>query len=169
MSKDKYVVGFKWLAVYQIAGGLIGVAFIAPLFFSIDDFTNVSALLIFAGLLLHSFSVYCGIILFRTQQNSLVMSLVCQCLQACSIYGFGFFYQFVSGFSFSLFLESYSGSFHIHFGSFFSSFSIHTRDNNFDRMIGFNFVALGIIAVLYHEIKAIAREKKSDLVDSIGN
>lgn len=169
MAQDKYIVGFKLLAIYQIVGGALGIAFIVPAFFNIADISYASVF-IFAGLLLHSFSVYCGIMLYRSQSRSLVMSFVCQCLQGISITAPGFFYQFVSGFSFSLYLESLSGEFHIQFGSTFSFFSIQMADNLYDRiMIGFNFVALGIATVLYYEIKAIAREKKSDLVDSIGN
>ncbi len=168
MPKDKYLLGFKWLSVYQITGGIIGIAFSVPLFFS-GDLYNISTLIIFAGFLLHSFSVYCGVMLFRLQQHSVIMSLVCQCLQAVSIYGFGIFFQFVSGFSFSLYLESLSGSFHIQFGSSLSSYSLQIGDNLADRVIGFNFVALGIIFVLYYELKAIAREKKSDLINSIGS
>jgi len=169
MAQDKYIVGLKLLAIYQIVGGVLGIAFIVPAFLSIDDLSYVSVILIFAGFLLHSFSVFSGIMLFRSQFGSLIMSFVCQCLQGISISTLGFFYQFVSGFSFSLYLQSLSGDFHIQFGSDFSYFSVHVVDNPYDRMIGFNFVALGIATVLYHEIKAIAREKKSDLIDSIGS
>jgi len=162
-------VGFKLLAIYQIVGGALGIAFIVPAFLSIAGLSYASVIFIFAGFLLHSFSVYCGIMLYRSQSRSLVMSFVCQCLQGISISTPGFFYQFVSGFSFSLYLQSISGDFHIQFGSTFSFFSVQLADNLYDTMmIGFNFVALGIATVLYYEIKAIAREKKSDLVDSIG-
>ena len=167
MSKDKYISGFKWLAIYQILGGLTGMLDVFPLLFT-AHYNYVTLSIIFTGFLLQAFSAYCGISLFRQQTNSLLISLVCQCLQAVSIYSFGFFYQYVSGFSFSLMLESSEG-FHVHFSGNLSLFSFQTGDNSFDRMVGFNMVALGIIAVLYHEIKAIAREKKNDLIDSIGS
>ena len=169
MAQDKYIVGFKLLAIYQIVGGVLGIAFIVPAFLSIADLSYASVIVIFAGFVLHSFSMYCGIMLYRSQRRSLVMSFVCQCLQGLSISTPGFFYQFVSGFSFLFYLQSLSGDFHIQFGSTFSFFSVQVADDLYDRvMIGFNFVALGIAIFLYHEIKAIAREKKSDLVDSIG-
>lgn len=168
MSKDKYIFGFKWLSVYQIAGGLIGMAFTFSLLLRINDFYYLSVLLIFAGFLLYSFSVYCGIMLFRSQTNSLVMSLVCQSLQAVSISCCGFFYHYVSGFSLFLMLDS-SESFHIRFSTSLSLFTFQTGADFVDRIIGFNVVALGIVTILYYEIKAIAREKKSDLIESIGN
>jgi hypothetical protein len=64
MSKDEYVVGFKWLAVYEMAGGLLGIASIVPLILRTNDLNFASALLIFGGFLLQSFLVYFGLMLF---------------------------------------------------------------------------------------------------------
>ena len=168
MSRDKYITGFGWLAIYQIVGGLLGIAFMTR-FLSFVTLSNiVYDVLVFAGVLLYLFSIYCGIILFQSKSNSLILSIVCQSFQAVSVSLFGFAYKYVSGLLFSIVLES-SDTFHVRFSFSLSSFSFVIGTNTDDRSIEFNIIAMLIIMVLFHAIKSVNREKRGDIVDSIGN
>ena len=168
MAKDPYISGFKWLAVYQIAGGLLGIVLMGNLFFAADFTPILYVMIICVGLLLYIFSIYCGIILFQSKSNSLVLSFVCQSLQAISVSFFGFYYKYVSGFLFSIILES-TDSFHLRFGLNLSSFSFVIGGDSDGRTIEFNTIAIGIMVVLAHAIKSIAIERRGDMIDSIGS
>ena len=168
MPKDKYITGFEWLAIYQIIGGLLGLLFMTRFIWFVTLLDIGYDVLVFAGVLLYLFSIYCGIILLQSKSNSLILSIFCQSFQAVSVSLFGFAYKYVSGFLFSIVLES-SDTFHVRFGFSLSSFSFVIGTDADDRRFEFNIVAMLIIMVLFHAIKSVNLEKRGDLVDSIGN
>src|SRR5690606_27863438 len=72
----------KALALYQIIGGILGIALTLWVMFSGEMFIDQTALRIglFAGGL-YIFSILCGRMLFRNHKRGLVLSLINQLLQ----------------------------------------------------------------------------------------
>src|SRR5688500_13713000 len=91
------------LGIYQIIGGVLGLAFsywIVNVSFSIILLLD----LLFA-LGLYGFSIYCGILLIRKHKNGLIFSKVNQLLQVIQLAMFGYGFTYISGVAFSVGLD----------------------------------------------------------------
>lgn len=88
----------KALSIYQIAGGVIGLALTAWIFAEyIDSMTGLLLTLFSIAIVLYVYSVYCGILLLKNHVLGLKYSLINQVLQVLSFSALGFAFQFVAG------------------------------------------------------------------------
>lgn len=133
------------LALYQIIGGLLGIALTVWVMFSGNMVVDQTALRIglFAGGL-YIFSILCGRMLFRNPKRGLVLSIINQLLQVI-YFSFGAYgFQYVAGLRIGVGVDMVEGwifKFRLALSSF--HFSIGTDLGQ--KFIGINLVALFLI------------------------
>ncbi|WP_299702685.1 hypothetical protein [uncultured Pontibacter sp.] len=133
------------IALYQIIGGILGIALTVWVMFSGDMVVDQTALRIglFAGGL-YIFSLLCGRMLFRNQRRGLILSLINQSLQVL-YFSFGAYgFQYVAGLRVGVGVDMVEGwifKFRLALSSF--HFSIGTDLGQ--KFIGVNLVALFLI------------------------
>jgi hypothetical protein len=87
----------KFLAIYQIAGGIIGFLLVGWFFL---QFGSISGIYLFAPLIaffLFGYSIYCGVILLQKKESGIRLSLISQWLQLFGFIFFGYGFKFASG------------------------------------------------------------------------
>ncbi|WP_276495943.1 hypothetical protein [Pontibacter litorisediminis] len=135
----------KALAIYQIMGGLLGIALTIWVMFGggVTVTQQVLRFGIFAGLL-YVFSILCGRMLLRSPVRGLRLSLVNQVLQVVyfSIGSYGF--QYVSGLRVGVGLDMVGG-WVFKFRMALSSFHFSAGSDLGQKFIGLNLVALFLI------------------------
>ncbi|MDO6388636.1 hypothetical protein Q4E40_00770 [Pontibacter sp. BT731] len=133
------------LALYQIIGGILGIALTVWVMFSGEMVIDQTALRIglFAGGL-YIFSILCGRMLFRNLRRGLVLSIINQVLQVV-YFSFGAYgFQYVAGLRIGVGVDMVEGwifKFRLALSSF--HFSIGTDLGQ--KFIGINLVALFLI------------------------
>ncbi|MEJ8804266.1 hypothetical protein [Pontibacter sp. H249] len=148
----------KAIAIYQIVGGLLGIALTVWVLFSgetVIDQLNLRISL-FAGAL-YVFSILCGRMLFRNLRRGLILSIVNQLLQVVyiSIGTFGF--QYVAGLRVGIGVDMVAGwIFKLRLA--LSSFHFNLGIDNGQKFIGLNLVALFMIFWLE---RLLEKEKQS--------
>ena len=145
------------LAIYQIAGGILGIGVILWLFkINTTSFTGMQIALLSLASGLYIYSIFCGILLLKDNRNGLNQSQINQCLQLVSIFIFGCAYQYYSGIFFSVGFDL-TQKFHFRWKAGFSTFQMNYLNNNESIFVSLNLVALGL--VLY--IEKLMRRQKS--------
>jgi hypothetical protein len=148
----------KALAAYQIIFGLLGIWFTvqfiitqlnAPVFLSID--------MVFV--ILYSYSIYCGIILFKNQYSGLTHSLISQYLQLVFISVAGFGFRYVSGI-FILFGFDLTDSFVVRLNLGVSTWNVQISTHSNELFVGCNLVALMLIIFINKLKNKIAAEQE---------
>ena len=135
----------KAIAIYQIVGGILGIALTVWVLFSGNILLDQVALRIslFAGGL-YVFSILCGRMLFRKSRRGLVLSIVNQVLQVI-YFAFGTYsFQYVAGLRVGVGVDMVEGwifKFRLALSSF--HFSVGTELGQ--KFIGINLVALFLI------------------------
>ena len=135
----------KAIAIYQIAGGLLGIALTVWVMFSGEMVVDQPALRmgLFAGGLF-IFSILCGSMLFRNPQRGLVLSLINQVLQVI-YFSFGAYgFQYVAGLRIGIGVDMVGGWI-FKFRMALSSFHFSVGDDLGQKFIGVNLVALFLI------------------------
>ena len=140
-------IKMKALAVYQIIGGLVGIG----LTFYLFGRQPVSPLLLLIFLFifgLYTYSIYCGIILFKDVRKGLKRSKLNQLLQVISFWGFGYAYQFLSGVYLLLgadFTESFTFNFNVGISS---SWNIGINTGDPTLLLNVNIVAIFFVVFI---------------------
>ncbi|WP_187262570.1 hypothetical protein [Pontibacter beigongshangensis] len=135
----------KGLALYQVLGGLAGIALTLWVLFRGELVLTVPVLRLslFAGGL-YVFSILCGIILWRQLRRGLILSLINQVLQVV-YFSFGAYsFQYVSGLRLGLGLDM-AGSWTVKFRLALSSFQFSIGSETGLKFIGVNLIALFLI------------------------
>ena len=135
----------KAIALYQIIGGVLGIALTLWVMFSGEMVVALPALRIglFAGGL-YVFSILCGSMLFRKPQRALVLSLINQVLQVV-YFSFGAYgFQYVAGLRIGIGVDMVGGWI-FKFRMALSSFHFSVGDDLGQKFIGVNLVALFLI------------------------
>lgn len=157
----------KALAIYQIAGGVIGVGLTVWMILKISTFP-VFLLILFAIILgLYSHSIYCGTLLLDKKITGLNHSLVNQALQLISFSMLGFTFQYMSGIFFIIGVDL-TNSFEILFNVGVSSWKIVLRDEEQPLILNFNFVAFFLIIFIIRLKNKIKQEQLENEITSIG-
>ncbi|WP_101443131.1 hypothetical protein [Pontibacter ramchanderi] len=133
------------IALYQIIGGILGIALTLWVLFSGEMVIDQSALRIslFAGGL-YIFSILCGRMLFRNQKRGLVLSLINQVLQVV-YFSFGAYaFQYVAGLRVGAGVDMVAG-WVFKFRLALSSFHFSIGSDTGQKFIGVNLVALFLI------------------------
>lgn len=144
-SQNNLSKQIKAIALYQIIGGILGIALTVWVMFSGEMVVDQMALRIslFAGGL-YLFSILCGRMLFRNLRRGLVLSIINQLLQVV-YFSFGAYgFQYVAGLRVGVGVDMVEGwifKFRLALSSF--HFSIGTDLGQ--KFIGVNLVALFLI------------------------
>jgi hypothetical protein len=157
----------KALAIYQIAGGVIGVGLTVWIILRTPTFSALLLLLLVVILGLYVHSIYCGTLLLDKKTVGLNHSLVNQALQLVSFSILGFTFQYMSG----LFLTTgidLTNSFEILFNAGISSWKIVLRDSEQPLILNFNFIALFLIIFIIRLKNKIQQEQVESQITSIG-
>ena len=89
----------KALAIYQLAGGGIGIALtVAAMVNYFSDINGPVLIFYCMALGLYLYSIYCGILLFENYKTGLRHSFINQILQLMSISFLGYSFQYIAGF-----------------------------------------------------------------------
>lgn len=143
--KDKIRNQLRGLAIYQIVGGGLGIAFTAVVMLQGSTILTQQVLrasLLAAGLFV--FSIICGSLLFRKPQRGLTLSLVNQVLQVVYITFGAFSFQYVAGLRVGVGFDMV-GSWTFKFRLALSSFQFALGTDTGQKFIGINLVALLLI------------------------
>ena len=146
----------KALSIYQIAGGIIGIAL--TLWLIIDNLDSISGLLLFLILIalsLYSYSIYCGVILLRDYKSGLKHTLINQVLQVLNFAMIGYAFQYVSGVYISIGIDL-TESFNIKFNTGISAWQINFNSDSQLLYVNLNLIALYLI-VLTDKLKVKVR------------
>ena len=144
-SQNNLSKQIKAIALYQIIGGILGIALTIWVMFSGEMVVDQMALRIglFAGGL-YVFSILCGRMLFRNLRRGLVLSIINQLLQVV-YFSFGAYgFQYVAGLRIGVGVDMVEGWI-FKFRLALSSFHFSIGDDLGQKFIGVNLVALFLI------------------------
>lgn len=157
------------LGIYQLAGGLIGVAMVVRLIYNFPDWPPKYYLMICFVFMLYMYSVFCGILVLRKSNIALRHSLINQYLQLINFYIAGFGFTFISGSSLSVGVDLTNGfivDFHF---TLLSDFAIRLATDSPTIAIYINTIALAIIIFINNLNKKILAEREERMVADIGS
>jgi len=147
------------LGIYQIAGGMLGIAVAIGLLNRNPDPFNWALILILSWVgILYSFSIYCGVLLIIGNSRGLHLSQINQYLQVFSIFAYGFSFQYYSGAYLSV------GVYLTHPNHFtsdrgLSTFRMYLDSKNYSVLFNLNLVALGLI-IFIDKLRSKARTRR---------
>jgi len=133
------------LGIYQIAGGILGIAVVVALIHrGSDTFSGTLSVILSWVAILYIYSIYCGVLLIIGNTKGLNQTQINQYLQVISIFAYGFAFQYYSGIYFSV------GIYLTHPIDFTSSWGLSTFRMNLagkseSLLFNLNLVALGLI------------------------
>jgi hypothetical protein len=87
----------KTLGIYQVAGGVVGIALIGWLLIYLKNYTISLMLLMMVPLVWYGFSIHCGISLLKRSPWALKLSLINQYMQLINFSILGYSLQYVAG------------------------------------------------------------------------
>lgn len=154
---NKKTKQLKAFAIYQIAGGLLGIALTIWVLFRGEIIVTQQALriaLFAAGL--YVFSILCGRMLFRNPRRGLILSIVNQILQVVYFTFGSYSFQYVSGLRIGLGFDMV-GSWTFKFRVALSSFQFDFGTDTGQKFIGINLVALFLIFWMESMLEKVKR------------
>lgn len=142
MSRNNQI---KAIAIYQILGGVIGIALLVLVMFG-GEVTVTQEVLRFSILagLLYIFSILCGRMLFRNPRKGLRLSLVNQVLQVIYFSIGAWAFQYVAGLRIGVGIDMVGGWI-FKFRLALSSFHFSAGSDLGQKFVGVNLVALFLI------------------------
>jgi hypothetical protein len=147
------------LAIYQLVGGSLGIAFTALVLLQGNMVLTQQVLrgtLLAAGL--YMFSILCGSLLFRNPQRGLTLSLLNQVLQVI-YFAFGSYaFQYVAGLRIGVGFDII-GSWTFKFRMALSSFQFNLGTDSGQKFIGINLLALFLIFWIEQLLEKVKTER----------
>jgi len=138
----------KGLAIYQIAGGIIGIGLTIWLIAQTVTITGLVILVFILAAGLYSFSIYCGKQLIKGKiKSGLRLSTINQALQVINFAVLGFAFKFVAGVILFVGID-YTNDFNIIFNFSLSEFQFNINSHNELVTVGFNVVAIFLIYLI---------------------
>jgi len=135
----------KGLAIYQIAGGIIGIGLTIWLIAQTVTITGLVILFFILAAGLYSFSIYCGQQLLKGQiKSGLKLSIINQALQVINFAVLGYAFKFVAGLILSIGIN-YTNDFKITFNFSLSEFQFNINSEKELVTVGFNVVAIYLV------------------------
>jgi hypothetical protein len=155
------------LAIYYIAGGIIGVTLTVWLILKLTMITVPLLLLLSVIIGLYAHSIYCGALLLEKKTSGFRHSLINQWAQFINFSIAGFTFKYVSGFFVSMGFELMN-PFNFIFNFGISSWKITIGGDAQPLEVNFNFVALLLIVFIYGLKRKIRQEQTENQIASIG-
>jgi hypothetical protein len=166
LSKDA-ISKFKALGIYQVAGGVVGLALTFWVISGLSSLPTLSAIIFLAAIGLYGYSCYCGTLLLQKKISGLNHSLLNQYLQLVNFAIAGFIYQYISGVLFSIGLE-FKISLGFGFNLGISSWQLIVNDDKNFFALNLNLVAFFLITYIEKLKKKINKEQIENQIASIG-
>jgi hypothetical protein len=158
----------KALGIYQVVGGVVGIAFILWLLSRVSVLSNFLVLLIFGfAFVFYFYSIYCGIQCFKNVKKALVHSRINQLLQVLGFSMFGYAYQYVSGVSLQLGVDL-SDSFAFKFNIGISTWQITINSGDSTMLVNINLVAVWLVVFIEALLNRINKADKLEQVSKLG-
>ena len=157
----------KVLSYYQIAGGIIGLGLTIWLIISLISFQWLLLLLFLIALLLYTFSIYCGVILFKNIETGLRFSKINQVLQVIHFTALGYAFKYISGVHLSIGLDL-TESLEFQFNMSISGWQFTINDDDPSIIVSLNLVALFLIVFIDKIKLKIKKEQLEKQVFEIG-
>jgi hypothetical protein len=165
-SKEVKADLFK-LGVYQICGGLIGIAIIAKSAINAGFFNEMVLLFYFIFLLFFGYSIFCGWLCVKYREHALTFSFVNQLLQLVHVYIAGFSFSYTAGFHLDMGIDL-TNSFRINFDAGLSNLMIFINNRSETILFNFNLLAFYLVYWIDRLIKQVKLENEIQQADSIG-
>jgi len=146
----------KVISIFQIIGGIIGIAFISITFVKNWEFEPVLLVGIFS-ICFYIYSLFCGITLLKPGKGSFKYTIVNQLLQVFHISVPEFSFQYVSGLSMNVGF-SFMDKTTMDFGAGLSVFKFVLNQDTRGFFIGLNLVALFFLYQLRNIRRAALRD-----------
>ena len=135
------------LAYYQILGGIVGIILIALLIANVSNYTSLIIIMIFIASVLYSYSIACGIFLFKNVKRGLKYSIINQFLQIINFSLFGYGFKYISGLFFTIETDiARSFNFELKWGT--SSWEFLFNNDNGEKVISINLVAIFLVVLI---------------------
>ncbi len=132
------------LGVYQVMGGLIGIYYLIVFVTGSHNIPSVTVAIVTLGFLVHCFSIFCGVFLFKDRMRGARFSITNQLLQVISFFAMGFGYDYVSGISAKVDV-SFSPEVATGMESSLSNWVISFKGDTSLSMVSFNIVAIFLV------------------------
>jgi len=153
------------IGIYQIAGGIVGMAVVIGIVSQSYEALNLTLSLILSWVaVLYIYSVYCGVLMVIGNSKGLNHTQINQYLQVISIFAYGFAFQYYSGIYFSVGIYL-TPPIHLTSSWGLSTFRMNVASKSDSIIFNLNLVALGLI--LYTD-RIIRKEKAGALSDQEG-
>lgn len=138
----------KGLAIYQIAGGIIGIGLTIWLIAQTVTITGLAILIFILAAGLYSFSIYCGQqLLIGKIKSGLKLSTINQALQVINFAVLGFAFKFVAGLIMSIGID-YTNDLNLTFNFSLSEFQFNINSDKELVTVGFNIAAIYLIYLI---------------------
>jgi len=157
----------KALAIYQVAGGIIGL--VLTIWTMADHIDNIKGLLLILfsiALGLYIYSVYCGILLLKNFKTGLKYSLINQALQMVSFSFFGYAFQYIAGVFFAVGIDLTDG-FYLKFNTGLSTWQIIVNSGERLLFVNVNMIALFLLFFIEKLKKRISAIEEENLLANI--
>lgn len=160
------------LGLYQIVGGVVGIAISLWLILKSQLFSGPAIVLYTVILIFYVYSIFCGTLCVKAKENALVHSLINQMLQLIAFTIFGFTFSFAAGIYIRVGVEM-ANSIGFDFDLGISAFSFSLIDASDSFLIDINLIALCLIFWIDKLRMKVKEEIKfrqmSSIVSSIGS
>lgn len=138
----------KGLAIYQIAGGIIGIGLTIWLMAQTVTITGLVILMFILAAGLYSFSIYCGQQLLKGKiKSGLKLSTINQALQVINFAVWGFAFKFIAGLILSIGID-YTNDLKFTFNFSLSEFQFFINSNKGLVNVGINLVAIYLVYLI---------------------
>ena len=161
-KREKFDQQLKGLAIYQIAGGVLGIGFTINTIVEVFKYLTVPLyLLLSVALALFSYSIYCGRLLFKNPGKGLRFSLINQILQVINFAFIGYSFKYISGVFLSVGIDL-TDVFSLNFNAGLSSWNIYFNSPDQEIMVNLNIVAVVLVAF----VEKLSKQWKQFLLES---
>lgn len=166
LKSKKTISRLKGLGIYQIIGGAIGVLLIFWGFLNNNQVNGPLVMIYLFMVLFFGYSIICGVMCLRTNNNSLKLSLINQILQVIGFAMAGFAFQYAAGIYLTVGLDL-TESFNFTFGVGLSKINFNFNNEPQRLEVNFNFIALGLIIFIERTKKLVKEEQDKNLISSL--
>lgn len=155
------------LGLYQIIGGVVGMLTIFWEMYRIGLMSGLSVLVYLLIILFFAYSIFCGILCLKTNENALKYSLANQILQVISFSIMGFAFKYVAGFVLTIGLDL-TNSIEFNLGVGISKFKFDFNSLSQRLEVDLNLIAFALIYWIDKLMKKVKEEAEIRQVSSIG-
>ena len=155
------------LAIYQIIGGVIGIILTIYVMTTAVTFSLLLITILIVIFGLYSYSILCGVLIFKSPLTGLKYSLINQYIQILSFSIVGYGYKYLSGLYISVELDLGNlPSFQLQGG--ISTWNINFKNALEIKTVGINFIAILLILFIDRQINILKVKAIDNSINELG-